>query len=48
MARYIRDFHISVNPQSIHSQINQYLQSEEYEYIQYDGENVFKKGQGIW
>lgn len=48
MARYIRDFHTSVDIQTIHAQISQYLQSEGYEYIEYDGENVFKKGQGFW
>lgn len=47
MARYIKDFQINVDPQTIHATINQYLQREGYEYIQYDGENVFKKGSGI-
>lgn len=48
MARYIKDFQTNINPQTVHSAINQYLQSEGYEYINYDGENVFKKGQGVW
>ena len=48
MARYIKDFKINVDPQTAHSAVNQYLQKEGYEYINYDGENVFKKGQGVW
>lgn len=48
MARYIKDFQTNANPQAIQSAINQYLQSEGYEYINYDGENVFKKGKGVW
>lgn len=48
MARYIKDFQTNVDPQTVHSAVNQYLQSEGYEYINYDGENVFKKGQGVW
>lgn len=47
MARYIKDFQVNADPQTIHATINQYLQREGYEYIQYDGENVFKKGSGI-
>lgn len=46
MARYIRNFQSTVAPQTIHSVINQYLISEGYEYINYDGENVYKKGKG--
>ena len=48
MARYIKDFQINVDPQTAHAAVNQYLQKEGYEYINYDGENVFKKGQGVW
>lgn len=48
MARYIKDFQTYIDPQTVHSAVNQYLQSEGYEYINYDGENVFKKGQGVW
>lgn len=47
MARYIKDFQISVDPQTAHSAVDQYLQREGYEYINFDGENVFKKGNGI-
>lgn len=48
MARYIKDFQTNSEPQTVHSVVNQYLQSEGYEYINYDGENVFKKGNGVW
>lgn len=47
MARYIKDFQVNADPQTLHATINQYLQREGYEYIQYDGENVFKKGNGV-
>ncbi len=47
MARYVKEFQMNVAPQTVHATINQYLQSEGYEYINYDGENVFKKGQGV-
>ena len=47
MARYIKDFQINVDPQKVHATINNYLQKEGYEYIHYDGENVFKKGKGF-
>lgn len=47
MARYIKDFQINTDFQSVYSAINQYLQREGYEYINYDGENVFKKGKGV-
>lgn len=48
MARYIKNFQTNVDFQAVHSAVNQYLQSEGYEYINYDGENVFKKGNGVW
>ena len=48
MARYIKDFYVNGDFQSIYSTIHQYLQNEGYEYIQYDGENVFKKGKGVF
>ncbi len=47
MARYIRDFKSSIDPQTVYSAINQYFVSEGYEYINYDGENVYKKGKGM-
>lgn len=48
MARYVKDFLTNADPQTVHFAVNQYLQSEGYEYINYDGENVFKKGNGVW
>ena len=48
MARYIKDFQTNVDSQAVHSSVNQYLLSEGYEYINYDGENVFRKGNGVW
>lgn len=48
MARYNKSFQTSVDPREVHSVVNQYLQSEGYEYINFDGENVFKKGKGVW
>lgn len=46
MARYIKNYQIDKTPQEVHSILSQFLQAEGYEYIQYDGENVFKKGKG--
>lgn len=47
MARYIKNFQTNVDPQKIYYTVNLYMQSEGYEYINYNGENVFKKGIGI-
>lgn len=47
MARYIKDFFTSANFDTVFYSINQYLQNEGYEYIEYEGEYVFKKGNGI-
>lgn len=46
MGRYIKDFHVNANFQVVHVAVNQYLLSEGYVYINYDGENVYKKGKG--
>ena len=43
-----KDFMVNAAPQTVHSAINQYLQAEGYEYINFDGENVFKKGRGFF
>ncbi len=48
MARHIKDFQTGADAQTVHNAISNYLMGEGYEYIQYDGENVFKKGQGVW
>lgn len=45
--RYVKTFQINAEPQAVHTAINQYLQSEGFEYINYKGEIVFKKGFGI-
>lgn len=47
MARYIKDFQVNADPQTVHYTMDQYLQQEGYEYISFDGENVFKKGDGF-
>ncbi len=47
MPRYIKEFQIITESQTVHSAVAQYLQSEGYEYVHYDGENVFKKGNGV-
>ncbi|MBE6813371.1 MAG: zinc ribbon domain-containing protein [Ruminococcaceae bacterium] len=47
MARYIKAFQVYASPQDVFSAISQYLQNEGYEYLEMDGENVFKKGNGF-
>ncbi|MBQ8827552.1 MAG: hypothetical protein IJZ90_00220, partial [Clostridia bacterium] len=47
MARYIKDFQISVSQDMLFNKIYSYLMSEGYDYIEYDSESVFKKGKGI-
>lgn len=47
MSRYIKDIITQAEPQNVYEAIMQFLTSEGYEYIQYDGENVFKKGKGV-
>ncbi len=47
MARYSKDFQISVAFDDIFRTVHQYLLSEGYEYIVDDGENVFQKGNGF-
>ena len=47
MARYIKVFQFNADANVLFNQLNNYLVSEGYEYIQYDGENVFKKGTGM-
>ena len=48
MARYSRDFQLRSSPDAVFNAVHQYLIPEGYEYIQYDNENVFKKGKGFW
>lgn len=47
MARYIKDFPFSGTPDTLYNAVGQYLSSEGYEYTQYEGETVFKKGKGV-
>lgn len=47
MARYSKDFPLKTSPDAIFQTVYQYLITEGYEYIQYDHENVFKKGKGL-
>lgn len=47
MPRYIKDFFTTADFQTVSFSINQYLQNEGYEYLQYEGEYVYKKGNGI-
>ncbi|MBR6780774.1 MAG: zinc ribbon domain-containing protein [Clostridia bacterium] len=48
MARYVKDYCINVSFDVVFQAVQQYLVSEGYEYIHYEGENVFKKGKGVW
>lgn len=48
MSRYSRQFNVSGDPNAIFETARQYLISEGFEYINYEGENVFKKGVGFW
>ena len=47
MARYRRDFPFSSSPDALLNAVGQYLTTEGYEFTQYEGETVFKKGYGI-
>lgn len=47
MARYSKEFPLTTAPDEIFKTVHQYLMSEGYEYLQYDRENVFKKGHGL-
>lgn len=48
MARYIKNYVLNGNLQQIQNEITAYLQNDGYKYIEYDGENVFKKGMGVF
>lgn len=47
MARYIKDFQYSGSPQMLFDSVYNFLSSEKFEYQDFDGENVFKKGEGF-
>lgn len=46
MARYINEIPVCVDATSSFAAVRAYLESQKFEYIQYQGENVFKKGNG--
>lgn len=46
MPRYIRDFRLQAHPDQSFAAIHQYLTSKGFQYINFEGENVFKKGTG--
>ena len=46
MARYVKDFVLNADAQTVYSLLGNYLTSEGYEYTTYEGEAVFKKGDG--
>ena len=47
MARTVKYFQMAYLPETLFNDIYSYLMSEGYEYIQYNNENVFKKGKGL-
>ena len=47
MARTVKAFPMAYMPDALFNDIYAYLMSEGYEYIQYNNENVFKKGKGL-
>ena len=47
MARYHSEFQFRMDPKPVFEQIHQYLMSEGYDYREYRGELVYKKGVGI-
>lgn len=47
MARTVKYFPMAYMPEALFNDIYAYLMSEGYEYIQYNNEQVFKKGKGL-
>lgn len=47
MARTVKMFSMASLPNDLLNNIHLYLKSEGYEYLQYEGEYVFKKGMGF-
>ena len=47
MSRYVRDFYGNINPDALYAEINQYMMQEGYTYMNYKGENLYKKGVGM-
>lgn len=46
--RYRRDFTLTEDPQVSFDKIYQHMITEGFEYLNYEGEQVFKKGKGFW
>ena len=46
MPRYIRDFRLQAPPEQSFAAIHQYMTANGFEYTNFEGENVFKKGTG--
>lgn len=47
MARYHNEFRFMGDPKPVMQQIHNYLMSEKYEYLDFKGELVYKKGMGV-
>lgn len=47
MARYHNEFSFQADPTMLLQQVHQYLMSEGYEYRDFKGEQVYKKGMGV-
>lgn len=47
MARYHNEFQFMADPKPVLQQIHNYLMSEKYEYLDFKGELVYKKGMGV-
>lgn len=45
--RYVKDFEIVGDKQAVFNEVSKYLVSEGYEYREFEGEKVFKKGKGL-
>ena len=48
MSRYSNTFETNLLPGEIDSVVRAYLESEKFEYVNYKGENVWKKGEGFF
>lgn len=48
MARYTKDIIFQGDSTQVFNVIHQQLTNAGFEYLQYDGENVFKKGKGVF
>ena len=46
MARFVTDVPTGYTPQEVNTILSQFAQAEKFEYVNFRGENVFKKGSG--